>query len=99
MPAARVKETTSMRRLLQCLPFVLLVAGAGLQAVPAATTPDQLMAAYRDLASVGLDPRQTYSIENASIDEQDIHISLDDGTIAFTQGVNGAITGAFFQGD
>src|SRR5205085_1005392 len=35
----------------------------------------------------------------ASLDRASIHISLDDGIIAFTESVAGHITGAFFQGD
>jgi hypothetical protein len=53
---------------------------------------------YRSLRSVGLDPQQTYKIREASIDREDVHLSLDDGTIAFTQSIEGRITGAYFQG-
>ncbi len=54
---------------------------------------------YRQLRDVGLDPARVYHIREASIDREDLHFTLDDGTIGFTQATNGQITGAFFQGD
>lgn len=54
---------------------------------------------YRALRTVGLDPQRTYKIREASIDRDDIHLSFDDGTIAFTESVDGRITGAYFAGD
>src|SRR5690348_232143 len=56
-------------------------------------------ALYLHLNSVGLDPAAVYHIRDAALDRQDIHISLDDGTIAFTQAVDGRITGAMFEGE
>jgi len=38
-------------------------------------------------------------VRGASLDRSAIHITLDDGTIAFTKDVLGRITGAFFEGD
>ena len=57
------------------------------------------MPLYRELRSVGIDPQQVYKIREADIDRQDLHLSLNDGTIAFTQTVGGRITGAYFEGD
>jgi hypothetical protein len=54
---------------------------------------------YRQLSSVGLDPKRIYDIRDGSIDREDIHISLNDGTIAFLESVNGQITGALFAGE
>jgi len=54
---------------------------------------------YLKLRSVGLDKTHVYKIREASLDRGKLHISLDDGTIAFTEAVNGHITGAFFVGD
>jgi Peptidase family M1 domain len=54
---------------------------------------------YLQLAQVGLDPNRVYEVRDASLDRSAIHISLDDGTIAFTKDVMGRITGAFFAGD
>jgi hypothetical protein len=54
---------------------------------------------YLQLGQVGLDARRVYTVRDASLDRSAIHISLEDGTIAFTQDVMGRITGAFFEGD
>jgi hypothetical protein len=56
-------------------------------------------ALYMQLTQVGLDPARVYKVRGAALDRPAIHISLEDGTIAFTQDVMGKITGAFFQGD
>jgi hypothetical protein len=56
-------------------------------------------ALYLQLGQVGLDPARVYLVRGASLDRPAIHISLEDGTIAFTQDVMGRITGAFFEGD
>ena len=54
---------------------------------------------YLQLGEIGLDPTRVYQVRGASLDRSAAHISLDDGTIAFTQDVMGRITGAFFEGD
>ena len=54
---------------------------------------------YLQLRSAGLDPARVFQVREASVDRNQLHISLDDGTIAFTQDVNGRVTGAFFEGD
>ena len=54
---------------------------------------------YRALRSVGLDPQRVYQIREAAIDREDVHLWLNDGTIAFTQSVDGRITGAYFEGE
>jgi hypothetical protein len=38
-------------------------------------------------------------VRDGSIDRPSVHITLEDGTIAFTRDVLGKITGAFFEGD
>ena len=63
------------------------------------TTPSPAALLYRQLRSVHLDPTQVHKIRDASIEREDIHITLDDGTIAFTQAVDGHVTGAFFEGE
>ena len=47
---------------------------------------------YLKLRSVGLNKSQVYKIREASLDRAQLHISLDDGTIAFTEAVDGHIT-------
>ncbi len=56
-------------------------------------------ALYLQLGQVRLDPARVYQVRGASLDRSAIHISLEDGTIGFTQDVMGRITGAFFEGD
>jgi hypothetical protein len=51
------------------------------------------------LGQVSLDPSRVYQVRGVSLDRSSIHISLEDGTIAFTEDVQGRITGAFFEGD
>ena len=54
---------------------------------------------YLQLGSVGLDRARVFRVRDASIDRAAIHITLDDGSIAFTKDVLGKITGALFVGD
>jgi hypothetical protein len=56
-------------------------------------------ALYLQLRQVGLDPSRVYQVRGASLDRAAVHITLEDGTIGFTQDVMGRITGAFFEGD
>jgi len=51
------------------------------------------------LNSVGLDPGRVFKVRGAALDRSAIHITLEDGTIAFTKDVSGRITGAFFEGE
>ena len=61
--------------------------------VPGAT------ALYRDLRTATLDPQKVFQVREASIVREDIRITLEDGTLAFTRAVDGRITGAFFEGE
>jgi hypothetical protein len=54
---------------------------------------------YLQLSTVGLDPARVFRVRDSSLDRPAIHITLEDGTIAFTKDVLGRITGAFFEGD
>lgn len=70
------------------------------QAVPAqARQPGPAESLYLQLSSVDLDPERVFKVRDASLDRAAIHITLDDGAIAFTKDVLGRITGAFFEGD
>jgi hypothetical protein len=55
-------------------------------------------ALYLKLGQVGLDPDRVYQVRGASLDRAAIHITLEDGTLGFTEDVMGRITGAFFEG-
>ena len=61
--------------------------------------PGPAEALYLQLASVGLDPARVFRVRGASLDRSAIHITLEDGTIAFTKDVLGRVTGAFFEGE
>ena len=56
-------------------------------------------ALYLQLGKVGLDPNRVYHVRDAALDRSAVHITLEDGTIGFTQDVMGRITGAFFEGE
>jgi len=56
-------------------------------------------ALYLQLGSAELDPARVYLVRDAALDRPALHISLEDGTIAFTRDVLGHVTGAFFEGD
>ena len=73
------------------------VAFAAQAAEPAAARPGEAL--YLQLGRVGLDAKRVYKVRDASIERPDVHISLEDGTIAFTEDVMGRITGAFFEGE
>ena len=60
--------------------------------------PGPAQSLYLKLRSVGLDKAHVYKIREASLDRAKVHFSLDDGTIAFTEAVDGHITGAIFEG-
>jgi hypothetical protein len=51
-----------------------------------------------ELNSVGLEPARVYEVREASLHREDLHLTLEDGTIAFTRAVNGRITGAVWEG-
>jgi hypothetical protein len=67
------------------------------QSIPLTSGP--VLPLYRALRNVGLDPQRVFQIREAEINREDIHIWLNDGTIAFTQSVDGKVTGAFFEGE
>src|ERR1043165_308664 len=75
------------------------------QAPPAPTlsrgapAPGPAVALYRKLREVGLDPAGVYNVREAAIQREDLHITLEEGTIAFLRAVDGRVTGAFFEGD
>jgi hypothetical protein len=67
------------------------------QSIPLTSGP--VLPLYRALRNVGLDSQRVFQIREAEINREDIHIWLNDGTIAFTQSVDGKVTGAFFEGE
>ncbi len=80
----------------------LLCAGCVRGAMGAETTTSaapSVLPLYRQLRSAGIDPQKVYKIREADIDREDVHLSLNDGTIGFLQTVDGHITGAYFEGE
>jgi hypothetical protein len=69
------------------------------QTADSAATTHPGEALYLQLGQVGLDPSRVFKVRDASIERPAIDITLEDGTIAFTQDVMGRITGAFFEGE
>ena len=92
-----------------CLPALSFPLPCPAQAVPqiitiAATAtsthqPGPAESLYLQLSRIGLDPARVFRVRDGALDRPSIHITLEDGTIAFTQDVLGRITGAFFEGD
>jgi len=76
--------------------MLLLVATAARaeDAAPASATN-----LYHQLSSVRLDPDRVFRVRDLSIEIHEIHITFTDGVIAFTNSVNGEVTGAYFQGE
>ncbi len=88
------------KALVLCLSFSSFVSASKAQSVTAQShQPGPAESLYLQLGSVGLDPARVFGVRDASIDRAAIHITLNDGTIAFTRDVLGRITGAFFVGD
>lgn len=56
-------------------------------------------ALYLKLGQVSLDPNRVFQVRGATLDRSAIHITLEDGTIGFTEDIMGKITGAFFEGE
>ena len=69
--------------------------------VPGDVTPtvNSSESLYLQLRSTGLDKSRVYRVRDVSIDRAAFHVTLNNGTIAFTQDVAGQVTGAFFEGD
>ena len=65
----------------------------------AAAAPSPALALYHQLRSVGLDEQKIFHVRDGDLDREDIHLSLTEGTIAFTREVDGHVTGAVFEGD
>lgn len=79
--------------------LLLLALGATALAAQEAPAPSPAAQLYRRLSNLGLDAQRVYTVRDAALDREDLHISLSDGTLAFTESVDGRITGAFFEGE
>src|SRR5215831_3446818 len=80
---------------------VLILAAALGSACAAGQTAEPAtgaVALYRELLNPSLDAKDVYQVRDVSILLEDLHISISDGTMAFTREVNGHVTGAVFEG-
>jgi hypothetical protein len=55
-------------------------------------------AIYRDLLNPVLNLTDVHQVRGVSIDREDLHITLSDGSIGLVQAVDGHVTGAVFEG-
>lgn len=94
----RAATAVSLAIFLSAVSFSGHAQSPGAPPIPASDAKSPAQAFYLKLRSVGLNKSQVYKIRDASLDRAQLHISLDDGTIAFTEAVDGHITGAFYQG-
>jgi peptidase M1-like protein len=94
----RVVKVFSLAIILSVIAVVARAQSPSTTVTSDADAKNPAQAFYLKLRSVGLDKAQVYKIREASLDRAQLHISLDDGTIAFTEAVDGHITGAFYQG-
>jgi|SRR5580692_356530 hypothetical protein len=66
---------------------------------PAAPPLNTAESLYLQLSNAALVKTRVYRLRDVSIDRAAIQITLNDGTIAFTEDVAGHVTGAFFEGE
>jgi hypothetical protein len=96
---------TKVIQRLQSFAFTLALGSMAIGAAGQENAPTQdrshkpAEALYLQLRSVELDPQRVYHVRGVAIERASIHISLEDGTLAFTKDVEGKVTGAFFEGD
>ncbi len=88
-------RTPILRIIISCL----LAAAAWAQSPPASHCPQSAADLYSRIRSVGLDSGHVYHVRDASIHRPNLDLTLDDGTLAFTEDICGRITGAFFEGE
>ena len=69
------------------------------QSPPVSPANNTAATLYQQLGSVGLDPARVFHIRGASIEHPNLHVTFNDGVIAFTKDVLGRVTGAYFEGD
>jgi hypothetical protein len=76
-----------------------LMAAAAWAQAPSPDCPQTASALYARIRTVSLDPQRVYHVRDATIDRPNLHLDLEDGTLAFTEDICGRITGAFFEGE
>ncbi len=97
--AGRVTGKALARLLSLALAAVLPLIAQTPPVTPPEPPPGSATALYRQLRSVRLDPQQVYDVRDAALDRSGVHLSFNEGTLAFTHSVEGRITGAVFEGE
>jgi hypothetical protein len=96
MSINRFQSRLVTKVLLLLLAFTSLLKRDGVSQV--SSNPPDAVALYGRIGSAGLNPSDVHAIREVSIEREDLHVSLSDGTIAFMHAIDGKITGAVFEG-
>jgi peptidase M1-like protein len=95
-----VTKVTQLRVLTAVFAVLAFVQPAYANDTPAAAVrPKNAEELYSQLQTVGLDKSRVFRIRDASLDRSSLHIAFENGTVAFTQDVDGRVTGAYFEGE
>jgi len=88
-----------LRRMIGLAGWLVAATAWAAAAGPSPECPLTTGGLYERIRSLELDPQRVYHVRDASIDRPNLHLDLDDGTLAFTEDICGRITGAFFEGE
>jgi len=88
-------RTLLVRGLIACLMPPLAAAADSLPG----DCPPTSAAMYSRLRTIGLDRSRVFHVRDASIHRPSLDLTLENGTLAFTEDICGKTTGAFFLGD
>lgn len=92
-------SVTKVLVLLMALAPITLAGQGATQSAPQPRTADGPgMALYRDVLASTISPQDIHGIREVSIQREDIHLSLSDGTIGLMRAIDGRVTGAVFEG-
>jgi Peptidase family M1 domain len=80
------------------LGILLLFSASAAFGQGAVAAPSQMDAAWAGLLKPAFEAGKSATAKNLSIDRDRIHLVLEDGTLQFTQPVNGVVFGAVFHG-
>lgn len=95
-PLCTVEASTSVAQNVAPPPVVATHPPVQPVAQPTAHPAEDL---FLRLGKVGLDPARVYHVRDAHIDRPGLYLTLEDGTIGFTQDILGRATGALFEGE
>ena len=86
-----------MRRLLRYVITKVLLLLCTLAA--AQETPSPAVATYRALLNPVISPSDVHHVRDVSIQREDLHLALSDGSIGLMRAIDGHVTGAVFEGE